>query len=294
MSSLTGPRRHTGYRANSLTIARVPSKRHSSLAPKPAPRRHYGNGSSGPSSSKNILRSPRTWTPPPRHASAPPEDPFATSLATALEGGGAARGETTRRRGSKHAKFSHSVSYASSDHALGLAIDTGIPRMGSPLPPRASSSASNHLNRPFFPTRPSIADDADTEPSEMGGDPEEYSASDAPSHYRRGGLNSGGLPSGDTDGGYRTYSASEEEDDESRPPSPLIRDGSSPFLKPPRPVLGKRGVSSPGAHGLSESIVPFPTDEDTPRRVLLPELNLPSPPPEPPEVENKQKDVVIK
>lgn len=243
-----------------------------------------------------MLRSPRTWTPPPRHASAPPDDLFAVSLSTALEGGlgsGLPRAETARRRGSKHAKYSHSISYSAGDPAVGLAISTGSPRSTSPLPPRAAGSGPHHLSRPFFPTRPSMADDADTEPSEMGGDPEEYSASDVPTAYRRGDLGSNGLPSGDTDGGYRTYSASEEEEDESRPPSPPLREGSSPFLKPPRPILGKRPVSSTGIprEGAS-SLVPFPSERDSPRRVLTPQINLPSPPPEPPSEEMEPKSVI--
>lgn len=292
----TGPRRDPAYRSNSLTIARLPSKRlSSSLAPKPAPRRHYGNGNSGASSSKAPLRSPRTWTPPPRHASAPPEDPFASSLTSALESGGG----TARRRSSKQPKYSHSPAPATNgrggESVVGLAIHTSSgssPYLNTPtIPPRASSSNSHrHAFRPSYVTRPSTLDDADTEPSEVGGDPEEYSASDVPSRGAFGRLGRNGLPSGDTDGGYRTYSASEEEEeDESRPPSPPPgrRDGASPFLKPPRPAVKKRPLSSPGPWGREERI-PFPRQSDAPsqqqqqqQRLPTPEANLPSPPPEP-------------
>ncbi|ORY88352.1 UNC-like C-terminal-domain-containing protein [Leucosporidium creatinivorum] len=295
-----GPRRNPSYRANSLTISKLPTKRHSSGAPKTAPRRHYGtSGTSGASNAKAILRSPRTWTPPPRHSSAPPEDPFAMNLSSALEG----TPLTARRRASKQPKYSHPPSitgHSNSDSILGLAIETPSSAFGTPIPGRSSSSNSHHHpHRPSYLTRISTADDADTEPSELGGDADDYSASDVASSNR---LGTSGLPSAsiltDTDGGYRTYSASEEEDeDESRPPSPPRREGASPFLKPPRPIVRKRPASSPGTGLAGGERVPFPTEsrmeeQEAGERVAVepvelsmrlpsPEVNLPSPPPEP-------------
>lgn len=221
------------------------------------------------------------------------------NLSAALEG----TPLTSRRRASKQPKYSHPAStngHSNSESVLGLAIDTPSSSFGTPVPGRSSNSNSHHHpHRPSYLTRISTADDADTEPSEIGGDPEEYSASDNASSHRlgRNGLSSAFILT-DTDGGYRTYSASEEEDeDESRPPSPPRREGASPFLKPPRPIVRKRPASSPGTGLAGGERVPFPTEGGTDGQLVnerdeldtvelsirlpSPEANLPSPPPEP-------------
>ncbi|GAA5907498.1 hypothetical protein JCM6882_003877 [Rhodosporidiobolus microsporus] len=154
------------------------SKRHTSL-PKPGPRRHYGVGA--PSSSKPLsaIRNPRPFTPPMRHSSAPPEEPFPS--ATALEAKEAARRrifpQSARKAAPSAYEFPGRVSSGKLSKTSGLAIDTSPE--GDLRGAGASSSSLQAVSRDRlmpFPSshlavgrsvlNPSTADEADTEPSD--------------------------------------------------------------------------------------------------------------------------------
>lgn len=147
------PRASTGYRANSLTgLGRMSSLKRATIAGKSAPRRHYGNGAA----MKNTARSPRTFTPPQRHASAPPDDLFAVSLSSALRTED--RREAMRRRPKRPRP----------EEDLDGVQQTTIPS-GSVHTTTAKlqhTAGTARAGRPSFYARPSAADDADTEPSD--------------------------------------------------------------------------------------------------------------------------------
>ncbi|GAA5824801.1 hypothetical protein JCM11251_005351 [Rhodosporidiobolus azoricus] len=159
------------------------SKRHNSVS-KPGPRRHYGvDTSSSFSKPLSAIRNTRPFTPPIRHSSAPPEEPFPS--ATALEAKEAARRRIFPQSARKPApsrshgyNFPRPSSAGKSSRTSGLAIDTSLDgRLQGGV--EASSSAlevssrdrlmpfpSSHLTLGRSVLNPSTADEADTEPSD--------------------------------------------------------------------------------------------------------------------------------
>ncbi|KAK4057416.1 hypothetical protein OIO90_001485 [Microbotryomycetes sp. JL221] len=148
-------------------------------------RRHYGVG---PSSTKayqiringgiNNGTLHRTWTPPARHSSAPPEDLFALNLAHALDTTSSTR-STMRRPSKKHATmpptgFNDLDARGDEIATPGTTVSTSeagldIPGTTIVSARRPGSSLSNYRAqyRPSLMSRKSTnADDADTEPSE--------------------------------------------------------------------------------------------------------------------------------
>ncbi|GAA6012700.1 hypothetical protein JCM10207_005330 [Rhodosporidiobolus poonsookiae] len=154
-----------------------PSKRHSSLS-KPGPRRHYGVGASSSSSKPLSAIRSRPFTPPMRHSSAPPEEPFPSSAA--LEAKEAARRRIFPGSARKPAPYDFPARTSTKlDNAAGLAINTspeGELRGSAPagdaallqVPPGHPLASSPSLRNL------STADEADTEPS----------ASESPAAYR--------------------------------------------------------------------------------------------------------------
>ncbi|GAA5853335.1 hypothetical protein JCM8547_000288 [Rhodosporidiobolus lusitaniae] len=201
-----------------------PSKRYPSLS-KSGPRRHYGVGTSS-SSSKLLSAIRRPFSPPVRHSSAPPEEPFPSSAA--FEAKEAARNRIFppggSRRGSPYNYEFPSRSAGRLDKTAGLAIDTS--------PDSVAASAHQFLTLP--PSRSSrsglsssAAEEADTEPSDSpfpsldideadderfvhaSGVPSPYSSSSQGTFDGGLGVNGGG---DDHDLGYHTYSSAGEDE----------------------------------------------------------------------------------
>ncbi|GAA6023389.1 hypothetical protein JCM11491_006455 [Sporobolomyces phaffii] len=258
------------------------SKRFPSMS-KPGPRRHYGTGTSSSSRTPAFAKSPRAWTPPVRHSSAPPEEPPSTSISTALEGKEPRRRHGSTRRPGSPFEFPRRSKL---DTQLGLAIEpiladestsSSPASFSNPLPPYLN--AASHQHYPSAVLRPSTADEADTERARLG-DPLDPVAN----------------------GDYDHYTTTDDEDE---PPSVPARErilpvtaqsGSPPPStsgpRPPKPTLPSRPSTSMG--------IPFPSpglssrsDSDfrrTPHhhhhhrpvaRPPTPPSTLPTPPPEP-------------
>ncbi|GAA5976284.1 hypothetical protein JCM5350_001405 [Sporobolomyces pararoseus] len=248
------------------------SKRYPSLS-KPGPRRHYGTGTnSSASRTPAFAKSPRAWTPPLRHSSAPPEEPPAGSIPTSLEGKDSRRRHGSNRRPGSPFEFPRRSKL---DTQLGLAIDSVLPQhastaspssFNSPLP-RFLDSNSRQLSSSGG-IHPSTADEADTERSAVGDS----------------------LTNGDFD----HYLTTDDEDEpplspvpQNRLPPPLVApipQTTSTSIRPPKPTIPSRPSTSMG--------IPFPSspkiEADFSRRSPIqrnapptPPSTLPSPPPEP-------------
>ncbi|GJN93165.1 hypothetical protein Rhopal_006212-T1 [Rhodotorula paludigena] len=311
VSSVTSLSRQSSHAAHS-------SKRYPSLSKPGTLRRHYGVGTPSSSSTaagglaSRSTRTTRTWTPPVRHSSAPPEDSLPDRVINALEAREAARRRAHARGG-----------LARTGEGAGLA---GSSRLA---PPRSSSALGA-----------SSADDADTEPLDVlgaahaaysdagaeGGD--EADLSPVPSG--RGAVSGIGALSPlssaggfDDEHGYHTYSSDDEvilppapappsppgsaSSDKGKaravPPSPsgassTSASAGSPVAattgrktpsRPPKPQvparpatsMGIRFPSIEGADGSMRRVGDAASEEQEVLVVQEPRSALPSPPPEP-------------
>ncbi|GAA5968620.1 hypothetical protein JCM11641_007700 [Rhodosporidiobolus odoratus] len=259
-----------------------PMKRYPSLT-KPGPRRHYGVGTASSSTTKPIsaTRSSRPWTPPTRHSSAPPEDPFPASAAQEAKEaarrrifppGSARRSPLSPAPLSPRAYEFPARSSVRFEKKAGLAIDTSPEgdlrgRRTSSIPlalPLTNGESADS----------STADEADIEPSDAPlafntrfadfarDDDDERLTTVTPR------TTFDGAAYGDADGddheehGYHTYSSSDDMPFPTSPPvppsarSPSPRTGSSASraskgLRPPRPQVMPRPATSIG--------IPFPS-----------------------------------
>ncbi|BGP19497.1 hypothetical protein JCM10213v2_007592 [Rhodosporidiobolus nylandii] len=254
-----------------------PSKRYPSLS-KPGPRRHYGVGvGAAPSSSSakpvSISRSPRPWTPPARHSSAPPEDPFPTSAAQEAK-------EAARRRifppGSARksplplSSRAYEFPVRATTKRAGLAVDTsselaGAGASAAPEEGRLLAIPVPHLAGQNGVPNSSTADEADTEPSDapsageteahLGHYPDEDDfAMPSPLLSRYDADADGEDP--EEHGGYHTYSSSDEASFSAsflEPPraASAVPRGASRSPRPPRPQVKPRPATSMG--------IPFPS-----------------------------------
>ncbi|KAM0786893.1 hypothetical protein ACM66B_002317 [Microbotryomycetes sp. NB124-2] len=245
----SGQQPHSGS-----NLTRTSSLKRPPNASKPSGlRRHYGVG---PSSKAHLSRASRTWTPPVRHSSAPPEDFFALNLASALD---STTRSTIRRASRKHATMPPGLTNGGGSGGGGGGIDVtdsrdelwGASRFISSLSAgdaessstRPGSSLSNYrAYRPHLMSRKSTtADDADTEPCEAE---ERLWTSDAPSEsspHSRDRRSNHASP-GDDDDERRSSSDEDEEDgvderDSSSPSPAVIVLGANPFKSKSLPAL---------------------------------------------------------
>ncbi|KAK4052791.1 hypothetical protein OIV83_002078 [Microbotryomycetes sp. JL201] len=266
------------------TLTRTSSlKRQSNASKLPGLRRHYGVGST---SKAHLSRASRTWTPPVRHSSAPPEDLFALNLVSALD----PTRSSLRRPSRKHATMPPESSSAtnfdldSRDELSGTSrFAISVDNKSSVFPTaRPASSLSNYRSyRPRLMSRKSTtANDADTEPSEAeerlwtsDGDPSE--SNNSRSRSRRSSRDSVGSSQRQSDG-TNSGSDDEDEDEQNEPsrgekrssPSPVIVVGANPFISrsmPALPLDSDKRVNAPPFEVDPKS--PEPTPE--PERLIL-------------------------
>ncbi|GAA5900962.1 Slp1p [Sporobolomyces salmoneus] len=254
-------RKPLGRRLSGTGAAKHPhghSKRYPSMS-KPGPRRHYGTGTSSSARSPAFVKSPRAWTPPLRHSSAPPEEPPLASTSSALETKEARRRRGSTRRPGSPFEFPRRSKL---DTELGLAIESMLPQQTTTASP---ASFSNPLPPFLDPTSRQIstADEADMERSMLGDS----------------------MTNGDLD----HYTTTDDDEDGDLPPSvvePALSQATS--IRPPNPTLRSRPSTSMG--------IPFPEKRSSPKRDSdftrrspnrhdapeppSPPSTLPSPPPE--------------
>ncbi|GAA5945038.1 Slp1p [Sporobolomyces koalae] len=241
------------------------SKRFPSMS-KSGPRRHYGTAASSSSRSPAFIKSPRAWTPPARHSSAPSEEALSTSVSTALERQGSRRRHGSNRGASSQFEFPRRSKL---DTEIGLAIDTNITPSSSstPLAPFATSpSRSRSLNG----GRPLLT----------------ISNSDRPKLYTR--------DSAASNGEYDPYTTTDDEEDlPLAPPAfglpltapvPLSPAQSTPRIRPPKPSVPSRPATSMGISYPTKTTIPDSAQEvfsSDSNHAPLPPSEIPSPPPEP-------------
>ena len=242
------------------------SKRYPSIS-KSVPRRHYGTGTSSSSRTPAFAKSPRAWTPPIRHSSAPPEEAFVASVSTALEGKESRRRHGSNRRPGSPFEFPRRSKL---DTELGLAIEPMLSRTAH----STSSTLPHSLPSFLAPETPqstglvsSTAEDADTEPSDSG---RQFEMS--------------------TNGDFDHYTTTDDEDDLSQPslPPTIAQTPTSPARtasnRPPKPDIPSRPASS---SGIAFPLKPSFSHSDSSfrrspmRNVPTPPSTVPSPPPEP-------------
>ncbi|GAA6061453.1 hypothetical protein JCM10212_005656 [Sporobolomyces blumeae] len=260
LSGNVGPKHSTGH-----------AKRYPSIS-KPGPRRHYGTGTTTSGRGSALVKSPRSWVPPVRHSSAPPEEVeevFAASVSSALEAK-----ELRRRTGAlgkrpaspfefpRRSKLEREIS---AEPESRRSISSAGPPFSAENP-RASPSSIG--DKPLTPFEPAFERSAmpnprlPTLPVSLGG------ASDVDHDH------------------YTTT-----DDDEDAPPSPRPLPSPVPVsparagIRPPKPNVPSRPATSMG--------IPFPSrtscasfdrglSQTSHRPAPSPPSALPSPPPEPP------------
>ncbi|GAA5883109.1 hypothetical protein JCM16303_006096 [Sporobolomyces ruberrimus] len=252
------------------------SKRYPSMS-KPGPRRHYGTGTSSSARTPAFAKSPRAWTPPLRHSSAPPEEPFNAATSTALEGKEPRRRHVSNRRPGSPFEFPRRSKLESQ---LGLAIDPILSReerTASPASLADQSSSFLRSSRHFSSA----------------------SANDAPLQFRTEVVDSQMyVESSTTNGDQDHYATTDDEDDpplsplpSSQLPPPLVSplpstpSQSTAGHRPPKPTLPSRPSTSMG--------IPFPNQTLSSRSSSdfrrtshrnnppTPPSTVPTPPPEP-------------